>query len=76
MVRLALEEIAEPVDPIADPAVAAHQRLLGDAVRKAVAGLDPKLQALLYLRFGLGGSNSCTLSETARILRRDQHWVR
>jgi hypothetical protein len=76
MARVALEEITEPVDPTADPAVAAHQRLLGDAVREAVAKLDAKLQALLYLRFGLGGSYSCTVAETARILRRDEHWVR
>jgi DNA-directed RNA polymerase sigma subunit (sigma70/sigma32) len=76
MARLTLDEIAEPVDPTADPAMAAHQRLLEEAVRQSLAELDPKYSALLCLRFGLFGGYGHGVEEIAEILRRDAHFVR
>jgi DNA-directed RNA polymerase sigma subunit (sigma70/sigma32) len=76
MARVTLGEIVERVDPTADPAIIAHQRLLEHEVQQALAELDPEAKMLLCLRFGLSGSYSYRVEEIARIVERNDHFVR
>jgi DNA-directed RNA polymerase sigma subunit (sigma70/sigma32) len=75
MARRTLNEIAEPVDAIAGPVALAHQRLLEQEVRRAVDELDARSKTLVCLGFGLSGGYTYTLTEIARILQRDEHYV-
>jgi DNA-directed RNA polymerase sigma subunit (sigma70/sigma32) len=75
MTRVPFDETVEPTDPAPDPATLAHQRLLAEAIREALAGLRPDQQRLLQLRYGLDGGYTYTVQEIARMMQRSDHYV-
>jgi RNA polymerase primary sigma factor len=60
-----LGELIEAKD-IVDPHAAAEASALKDSVAEALAGLSPREQRILNLRFGIGGATEHTLEEIGK----------
>jgi RNA polymerase primary sigma factor len=61
-----LGDLVEATDTIS-PQSAAESSELGEVVTEALAGLTPREERILRMRFGLGGSGEHTLAEVGKI---------
>jgi RNA polymerase primary sigma factor len=70
------EELASAGSTAPDPFDALDASQLGDALAKALDGLDSKPAKVVRLRFGIGGAEPCTLEEVGQLFEVTRERIR